>query len=125
MGGHRHHPNMTQQATSQILGNCYEAAARHILLNVELHDDSWKLCHGVCINSNDGMPFGHCWLEWNDSMVIHMGKDNQSVMPIDVHYKVSKALETGHAVFKYTPQEAIDNMDSYEHFGPWDSKPPR
>ena len=31
----------------------------------------------------------------------------------------------GHKIYKYTPKKAVSKMVKFEHWGPWDSNPPR
>ena len=105
-------------------GNCYEANGKFILS--KLDDDSYKLCHGVAVSSTDGEPFGHAWIE-KESLGVAMDFSNgkRACFPRQAYYEAGRIPVGGHPVYSYTGREALQKMLDTEHWGPWNSKPPR
>ena len=101
-------------------GDCYAANGRLMFGK----DDSYRLCHGVGILQTDGKPFGHCWVE-KGSRCIDKSNGNDINFPKKLFYTLLKAPVKGTKIYKYKSIEVSTNVVKYEHWGPWDLKPPR
>lgn len=103
-------------------GDCYRAAGRLAISHMD--DERWTLCHGVGILKTDGKPFGHAWVELG-SVVFDYSNGREIHMSKKLYYKVGRIPVKGHKIYKYTGEEAGIKMVRNQHWGPWDSKPPR
>ena len=106
-------------------GDCYEANGRFITNKITLGDNSgWFLCHGVAILQTDGKPFGHACIE-KGSTVYDKSNNKDIRLAKRLYYTLGQIPVRGHKVYRYTPEKAALKMVRNEHWGPWDSKPPR
>ena len=107
-------------------GDCYEANGRHVM-NMMMAPDTkkWKLCHGVGILQTDGKPFGHAWIEYGGNKCIDKSNGNDINFPKKLFYALLKAPVPGTKIYRYKSEEVSKNVLKYEHWGPWDLKPPR
>ena len=100
-------------------GNCYSANGRLMFRK----DDSWILCHGGGILQTDGKPFGHCWIE-KGGRCIDKSNGNDINFPKKLFYALLKAPVPGTKIYRYKSEEVSKNVLKYEHWGPFDLKPP-
>ena len=101
-------------------GDCYRANGRLMIGE----DDSARLVHGVGILQTDGKPFGHCWVE-KGGRCIDKSNGNDINFPKKLYYTLLRAPVPGYKIYKYKPIEVSKNVVKYNHWGPWDLKPPR
>jgi|TARA_R100001377_G_scaffold55782_1_gene33063 hypothetical protein len=106
-----------------MAGDCYQANGNFII--TKMNDNSFMLCHGVAVLATDNKPFGHCWIEKSNSLVIDFSNGGKKALPKKKYYELGKIPVKGHKVYKYTPKEAATRMVKTKHWGPWESKPPR
>ena len=106
-------------------GDCYEANGRH-LLNQGFVDKAggYVLVHGVAILSTDGKPFGHCWIEKSNTVYDYSNGKNINI-PKKVFYSLGQIPAKGYKNYVYKFKDLRKQVFKYEHWGPWDSKPPR
>ena len=106
-------------------GNCYDANGRHFLMNAERN---WKLVHGVVINSADGKPMGHCWIEVENEFkytggsfkivtCIDKSNDNDIELPSQVYYMLGKVQN----MRKYDIFQFNKKIDEFGTWGPWEN----
>ena len=106
-------------------GDCYMANGRIVMGKMSAPDaKKWILCHGVGILQSDGKPFGHAWVE-NGSRCIDKSNDNDINLPKKLFYQLGNFPVKGYKIYKYTPEQTGLAMVRNNHWGPWDSKPPR
>ena len=103
-----------------MAGDCYSANGRQI---IDM-DDSARLVHGVGILPRDGKPFGHCWVEYK-GICIDKSNGKNFKIPKKKYYELLKAPVKGYRLYKYTPEQVGIKVLKFEHWGPWDLKPPR
>jgi len=108
-------------------GNCYQVNGNFIIDKIgDIDEDLYKLCHGVAILVSDGLPFGHCWIEYNDTEVIDYSNGNNYRGPKKVYYRAGKIPVAGFSkILKYTPAEVRNKILKTYNWGPWDYDPPR
>ena len=103
----------------KIKGDCYESNGRWMI-----GKDEYKLVHGVAMNQRDGKAMGHCWIEKNN-MVYDYSNDKELVISKDIYYKIGQIPFDGHKLYKYSYVNMSKMILKHEHWGPWESKPPR
>tara|TARA_B100000073_G_scaffold267267_1_gene226862 strand:+ start:277 stop:591 length:315 start_codon:yes stop_codon:yes gene_type:complete len=101
-------------------GDCYSANGRLMFGK----DNSYRLCHGVGLLQTDDKPFGHCWVE-KGNRCIDKSNGNDINFPKKLYYTLLRAPVPGYKIYKYKPIEVSKNVVKYNHWGPWDLKPPR
>ena len=101
-------------------GNCYEANGKKILFDANFKD--CKLIHGVVINSCDGEPMGHCWLERGDIVFDFSRGASINEIPKELYYEMGGIPVKGFKKFEYSLDEARAKIVEFEHWGCWDSK---
>jgi|TARA_R110000796_G_scaffold129330_1_gene245094 hypothetical protein len=106
-----------------MAGDCYEANGNFII--TKMNDKSFKLCHGVAILATDNKPFGHCWIEKSNSLVMDFSNGKKLALPKKKYYDLGKIPVKGYKVHSYTGTEAAKKMVDTGHWGPWDSQSPR
>lgn len=108
-------------------GNCYDANAKIVLDKMGTEDeDLYKLCHGVAILTSDGLPFGHCWIEVGNDIVMDFSNGNHFIGRKDDYYKAGKIPVKGwEKIYKYSPVELATKIVKTKNWGPWDYNPPR
>lgn len=102
-------------------GDCYRANGRYLLNSTE---SGLKLIHGIAILQTDGKPFGHCWLE-KGNKVYDFSNGKNITMDKKVYYFLGGIPVKGFKNYEYTAKQVNEKINKYEHWGPWDSKPPR
>ena len=106
-------------------GDCYEANGRHLLNQGSVDKASgYVLVHGVAILQTDGKPFGHCWIEKSNTVYDYSNGKNIN-MPKKVFYSLGQIPAKGYKNYAYKFKDLRKQVFKYEHWGPWDSKPPR
>ena len=100
-------------------GDCYAANGRWMI-----GKDGYQLVHGVAILATDGKPFGHCWIE-KGNQVLDFSNGKKIRLSKKKYYELGKIPVKGYKLYKYKYLEAAKLMVKYEHWGPWESKPPR
>ena len=101
-------------------GDCYSANGRWMIGK----DDSYRLVHGVAILETDGKPFGHCWIE-KGSQVLDFSNCKNIKISKKKYYDLGGIPVKPYKLYKYKSLEMAKLMVKYEHWGPWDLKPPR
>ncbi len=100
-------------------GDCYETNGRWMI-----GKDGYKLVHGVVINQKDGKPMGHCWIE-RDGVVYDYSNNDEIIFPKDFYYDLAQIPVKGYKLYKYNWEKMGIMILKHEHWGPWESKPPR
>ena len=100
-------------------GDCYAANGRWMI-----GKRNYQLVHGVAILARDGKPFGHCWIE-KGQLVLDFSNGKKVRMSKKKYYELGGIPVKPHKLYKYTFEEMAKKMIQHEHWGPWDSKPPR
>ena len=103
-----------------MAGDCYAANGRWMIGQ----DDSYRLVHGGAILATDGKPFGHCWIE-KGNQILDFSNGKKIRLSKKKYYELGGIPVKGHKLYKYKYLEAAKLMGKYEHWGPWESKPPR
>jgi hypothetical protein len=106
-----------------MAGDCYRANGNFII--TKMNDKSFKLCHGVAILATDGKPFGHCWVEKSNSLVMDFSNGKKIALSKKKYYELGGIPANGKKIHKYSVEETMINMLKHEHWGPWDYNPPR
>ena len=106
-------------------GDCYKANGRIVMKKMSASDaKNWILCHGVGILLTDGKPFGHCWIEKSNTVYDYSNGKNINI-PKKVFYALGQIPVKGYKNYVYKFKDLRKRVAKYEHWGPWDSKPPR
>ena len=108
-----------------VKGNCYENAI-HKFVDLQKSGHDAVIVHGHVEGQGSetkGKRFGHAWVESN-GMVIDKSNGRDLQLPASLYYAVGKIDEIGNVV-KYSWPDARDKILEFEHWGPWDYKPPR
>ena len=100
-------------------GDCYESNGRWMI-----GKDGYRLVHGVTMNQRDGKAMGHCWIE-KDDMIYDYSNDKELIISKDIYYKVGQIPFEGYKLYKYSYINMAKMIIKHEHWGPWESKPPR
>lgn len=100
-----------------MAGDCFEVAAQ-LILGGTLGEDA-VLVHGLPVGlgeENLGRRYWHAWLEYGDPprVVDRSGGRNLDV-PAEWYYGLGQIGST----WRYTRQEAVEEMNRAEHYGPW------
>lgn len=102
-------------------GDCYEVNAKYV---TSKNGKNIKLVHGVAILQTDRKPFGHCWIE-KGNKVLDFSNGRKINIDKKLYYALGQIPVKGYKIHKYTPKEVLEKIIKYEHWGPWDSTPPR
>lgn len=97
-------------------GNCYEANGKYILdLLISGRKDirKWKLCHGIVVGK--GIEHGHCWIEYNDDMVMDFSNGHSIALRKEHYYALGRVTK----VKRYTAKQVQKNILKYENWGEW------
>ena len=116
-------------------GDCYEAAGKYILSLSTLHMGSGGkiggeaggaegliLVHAEVFGQGplEGKTFGHAFVvDTETDMVIDKSNGRNIKLPRALYYAIG-GVETIGNYHEYTPQEMMENMIKYRHWGPWD-----
>ena len=76
------------------------------------------------MNRKDGKAMGHCWIE-KDDMVYDYSNDKELIISKDIYYEIGQIPFDGHKLYKYNYKNMGKMILKYEHWGPWESNPPR
>lgn len=131
-------PTKTRKTRRQTAkGDCYEAAAKYILGLSQLHMGiggkaagevaaaaGLILVHAEVMGQGpmEGIPFGHGFVvDTKRDIVIDRSNGRDIQMPRPIYYAIAQIDEIGN-YHEYTPQEMMENMIKYKHYGPWDLK---
>jgi len=98
-------------------GDCFIVSARYIIAST---NDSIKLVHGIATGQGHikGIKHYHSWLEINGNTVVDLSNGRTIIMPTKEYYDIGHIDETG--LSRYSYKEALDNLLSYGHYGPWE-----
>jgi ribosomal protein S18 acetylase RimI-like enzyme len=102
------------------LGDCYEAAGRHVMYDhLRNPKSTLRLVHGEVAGQGpmQGKTFGHAWVEDGDT-VFDPSNGGNLRMPKKSYYALGKINELNN-FHSYSPQEAARQMVELQHFGPW------
>lgn len=131
-------PVRTRKTRKQTaLGDCYEAAGKYILGLSHLHmgiggeaagdaaaAQGLILVHAEVMGQGplEGTTFGHGFVvDTETDMVIDKSNGRDIKLPRSLYYAIGQIEEIGN-YYEYTPQEMMENMIKYKHYGPWDLK---
>ena len=108
-------------------GDCYVANGRKVMnFGIAAKGDPkkspYRLCHGIAILQTDGKPFGHCWIE-KGSTVLDYSNGRNIKLNKTLYHTLGQIDEK--SVYRYNPEEVMLKMVRAQHWGPWDSNPPR
>ena len=96
-------------------GDCYAVAGRAAIDNAY---PDLRVVHAT-VESKTVPRHGHAWIEYEDPqwgrLVRDMSNGNDVTLPWDFYYELGRVQD----VARYTRQEALTNMVSSGHFGPW------
>lgn len=114
---------VTNDELKNAEGRCYICAFRYMAkISNEVHH--YRLVHGEMIkmnNENNGIRFGHAWIEKNNEFVIDLRHDLRRkplVVPKNIYYDQFHVIEK--TVRKYTQKEMWEiGRKAGGHFGPW------
>lgn len=101
-------------------GDCYEANGAFLmtkLLSQEPDIQLWKLCHGIATGQGEimGIGHGHCWLEYNEDVVLDLSNGRQIVMRREEYYKIGNIRN----VRKYSAEQVRMKILTTGHWGVW------
>jgi hypothetical protein len=118
-------------------GDCYDAAAKYILGLSRLHmgiggkaagevaaAEGLILVHAEVMGQGpmEGVQFGHGFVvDTKRDVVIDKSNGRNIQLPRALYYAIAQIEEIGN-YHEYTPQEMMENMIKYRHYGPWDLK---
>ena len=109
-----------ERIATEKLGDCYEAAGRHIIHD-HLHspNSTVRLVHGEVAMDGPhlGKTMGHAWIEDGDN-VFDPSNGGNLRMPKNEYYSLGKINELNN-FHSYSPKEAAQQMVELQHFGPW------
>lgn len=108
------------------MGDCFQANASHFLQSSR---KDWRLCHGIVLNSKDGMPMMHCWIESEE--VKHLGKNkieifwvidmsntNDIRVPKGMYYHLGRIDPD--EVVRYDLERFGELIAEFGTYGPWE-----
>ena len=118
-------------------GDCYEAAGKYILNKSALYmgpdrevegdvgeASNLVLVHAEVIGQGplEGTTFGHAFV-WDKSSdtIIDRANGRNIQLPKILYFTIGGIDEIGN-FYLYTPQQMVENMIKYKHWGPWDLK---
>ena len=107
-------------SAQEQLGDCYEAAGRHVMYDhFQNPDSTLRLVHGEVAmqGRHTGKTMGHAWVEDGDT-VFDPSNGGNLRMPKKAYYALGKINELNN-FHSYSPQEAARHMVELQHFGPW------
>lgn len=125
------------KAKTVALGDCYDAAGKYILNKSTLYMGSGGEVRGdvgeasnlVLVHAEvngqgpmEGTTFGHGFV-WDKSsdIVIDRSNGRNIQLPKILYFAIGGVDEIGN-FYLYTPQQMVENMIKYKHWGPWDLK---
>ena len=99
-----------------MLGDCFEVAAKNVMDNKHLY-----LVHAEVSGQGDleGVRFAHAWCEVGD-IVMDFSNGRNIVMRKEQYYKLGKVKKVKKKYARYNFTEAMENLISSRHYGPWD-----
>ena len=107
-------------------GDCYEVAGRFALQNVtEIKGEKFNgkpyLVHAEVKGQGkiEGIRFGHAWVE-DDYFIFDFSNGLSLIYPKVVYYSIGNVVQKEPKYYKYTFEQARDNMLKVSTFGPWD-----
>jgi len=118
------------------LGDCYEAAGKYILGLSRLYMDGSKvggeaadasglvLIHAEVAGQGpmEGTTFGHGFvLDTETDHIIDRSNGRNLQLPKVVYFAIGGIEDIGN-YFEYSPEEMMDNLIKFKHWGPWDLK---
>ena len=115
-------------------GLCYEESAKLLMkAEREMPGGPTVMVHAAIINSMDGEPMGHAWVEFEMDPDEHGGKEltvcidpahaerTGSVRPIprEIFYRLA-GVDMTTDYYRYSHVKMLSKLAEHEHFGPWD-----
>jgi|KBSMisStaDraftv2_1062788.scaffolds.fasta_scaffold663716_2 hypothetical protein len=97
------------------MGDCYQAAAKFVTGH---QNGTMTLVHGVVTGTGgevEGKEFGHAWVELGD-LVFEVANGRKQAVPREAYYAAGQVGMTR----RYDAQEALTQMLTTGHWGPWD-----
>ena len=118
-------------------GDCYDAAAKYIMSLSKLYmgprgrvvgdvgaAEGLILVHAEVMGQGplEGTTFGHGFVVDTElDFVIDKSNGRDIKLPRPLYYAIGQIEEIGN-YYEYTPQEMVENMIKFKHYGPWDLK---
>lgn len=118
-------------------GDCYEAAANFILHRSTLHmmsggkvgGSAEEVANFIVVHAEvmgqgplEGTSFGHAFvIDTASDTVIDQSNGRDIRLPRMIYYAIGAIEEIGN-YHEYTPEEVMENLIKYKHYGPWDLK---
>ena len=106
-------------------GDCFEVCGRFMSIGVSDYrpdikmkpEPGFLLVHGVAINTQDGKPFMHAWVEMDENFVLDLANGKTNVIPKKQYYEVGKIDPA--TTIKYKSQEVLKKINTTGEWGPW------
>lgn len=105
-------------------GDCFEASLSLFILmgHSQVDVSHLRLVHAEVEGNGGeakGIRYAHSFLLIDDHRVIDPSNGRMCVMSKKKYYDAGKISEIGNLV-EYTFEEALEQMQKHEHYGPWD-----
>jgi len=97
-------------------GDCYEQALHYFQ-----RDTGSTLVHGLVNGQGalEGILYNHAWCEKGSKIIdMTLPKDVQKSLDINLYYAIGGIQTT----YKYNRKEAMEKLNEYETYGPWEDK---
>jgi hypothetical protein len=113
-------------------GDCYEAAAKFMLDGMLKSGkgpdasvmEGFIVVHAEVMGQGPlaGTPFGHGFVvDTTTDLVIDQSNGRDLRLPRMFYYAMGQIEDIGN-YHEYTPEEVLENLRKYKHYGPWDLK---
>lgn len=95
-------------------GDCFVVALNKWMENPE----RYTLVHGVVTGQGaiDGVKYTHAWVEDGNNVIDMTLPEDMQVFPKDAYYAIGNIKITR----KYKYKDVLNNVCTYETYGPWD-----
>lgn len=130
-------PKVRRTKKPVATGDCYDAAAKYIMSLSNLYmgprgraegdvgaAEGLILVHAEVMGQGplEGTTFGHGFVVDTElDFVIDKSNGRDIKLPRSLYYAIGQIEEIGN-YYEYTPQEMVENMIKFKHYGPWDLK---
>jgi len=107
-------------------GDCYQVAGKFALDRVDRINNQEFIGTPYVVHAEvsgrgalDGIRFGHAWIE-DDYFIFDFSNGLSLIYPKVVYYSIGNVVQKEPKYYKYTFEQARDNMLEVSTFGPWD-----
>jgi hypothetical protein len=103
------------------IGSCFDSVAHNILMNSNVPKDA-LICHGIGVSNmpgQEGEIMAHAWIECEYEGIKWAADTTWDAMVPAAAYREKFFLNY---VCEYTQKEFMENWQTSEYPGPWDSK---